>query len=219
VRLLLDTGDPEQVRRWSPLIEGVTTNRKLLAAAGADTPSGIRALILAAGTLPVSIPVGTLDTNLAFAEASDLRDDHPNLVVKVPIVGPRGEDTIPLIRLLQREGLPVNVTGCTSVTQVLVAGALGVGFVSLLLGRITDQGLDGIASTALARRWIDRAGVPTKLIAASIRAIGDVSGLLDEPPHFVTLPPTLMTRLIDTPASRAVVGELMGAGEHEVAAT
>jgi transaldolase len=212
MRLLVDGVDPEAVARWigCGVARGVTTNSLILAGyAPAERHRIIGAVLDIAAPHPVSIQVMAVEEDAVIAEGLALARRAPNVVVKVPAIGPAGQPMLGAINHLSREGVPVNVTACLSPGQAIMAASAGAAFVSLLCGRIADEGGDPVGAVATTRHWIDTAEDGARIICGSVRTPGDVLRLLPGRPHFVTVPPAVLEKLADHRFARATVAEFL----------
>ena len=73
------------------------------------------------------------------------------------------------------QGLMTNVTLCFSATQALLAAKAGATFVSPFVGRLEDNGADGIGLLEEIRVLYDVHGFETQILAASLRNVGHVA--------------------------------------------
>jgi len=90
---------------------------------------------------------------------------HPNVVVKLPST----PDGLEAMATLSRQGVAINQTLCFSVNQALLGAQAGASFVSPFVGRLDDEGHDGMAVVADIVEIFRRYGIGTKVMAASIR--------------------------------------------------
>lgn len=114
------------------------------------------------------------------------------------------------------KGVIINATACLSLGQIVLAAKAGAKYISVLVGRIGDEGGDGPGVLADARRWLERWGYDALLVAASLRTPGDVQGAVNAGTHCVTVPPAALARWVDHKYSRHTVSEfLRDAAAHE----
>jgi transaldolase len=140
-----------------PLVRGFTTNPTLMRAAGVtDYEAFARDLLAAVPDRPVSLEVFADDFAGMAVQARRIASWGENVYVKVPVTDTRGASTVPLVRVLARSGVRLNVTALMTLGQVrAVAEALAEGpsaFVSVFAGRVADTGRDPVPLMASARR-------------------------------------------------------------------
>ena len=100
-----------------------------------------------------------------IAEATDLLAIADNVVIKLPCI----EEGVKACRTLSDAGTRVNMTLCFQPLQALLAAKAGAFLISPFIGRIDDIGLDGMELIQQIRQIYDNYGLPTKILAASIR--------------------------------------------------
>jgi transaldolase len=129
------------------VVEGFTTNPTLAAKAGVTNYREFarRALNLIQDQ-PISFEVIADDLPAMASQAREIASWGPNVYVKVPICNTQRQSTIPIIRELASEGLPLNVTAVMTQKQVEdVVAAVDPAvpcIVSVFAGRIADTGRD-----------------------------------------------------------------------------
>lgn len=169
MRLFIDTANLEEIREavsWG-IIEGVTTNPTLLARELGDGRSFREVIeeICAIVDGPVSVEVTALEAEAMVKEARELAQIHENVVVKIPMT----VEGIKAVRGLSAEGIRTNVTLVFSANQALLAAKAGATFVSPFVGRIDDQGGDGMEVVAQILQVFDNYDFNTEVIVASVR--------------------------------------------------
>jgi transaldolase len=182
-----------------PWVAGFTTNPTLMRKAGiTDYRAFAREVLQAIPDRPISFEVFSDELDEMARQAHEIASWGTNVYVKIPVTNTRGESTAPLLRQLVRDGVQVNVTALTTLSQVrCVAEALAgsrSSFISVFAGRIADTGRDPVplmaAAVELLRPW------PTlELIWASPREVlnlyqADAIGC-----HIITMTPDLLAKL------------------------
>lgn len=167
MRLWLDTADTEEIWQASRLgvVSGITTNPSLAAKAGAGDLKAVVREICGIINGPVCAEVISQEAKAMVEEAQEIASWHPNVVVKVPIT-PAGLEAT---SILSKEGIKTNLTLCFSPNQALLAALAGATYVSPFVGRLDDVGHDGMEVVRDAVTIFSRHGLPTQVIAASIR--------------------------------------------------
>ena len=141
MQIFIDSADAAELKTLAQtgLVDGVTTNPSLVAKAGRDFFETL-AEICAAVPGPVSAEVVAQDAETMIKEGLKLRGVAPNIVVKVPLT-PEG---LKACKHLEDNGHPTNVTLCFSAVQALLAAKAGATFISPFIGRLDDNGQDGM---------------------------------------------------------------------------
>jgi len=113
----------------------------------------------------VSAEVIALDHAGMMREAEILRKIADNVCIKVPLT----IDGLKTCKALTGEGTKVNVTLCFSANQALLAAKAGASFISPFIGRLDDNGSNGLDLISDIRLIYDNYGFETEILAASIR--------------------------------------------------
>lgn len=170
MELFLDTANLEEIRQAAALgvISGVTTNPSLAAKEGIGDLEAYKSAVLEIARLvqgPISVEVTNLDPQGMIAQARDIATWHPHVVVKLPstVAG------FQAMAVVCKEGIRVNQTLCFSLNQALLGARLGVTFISPFVGRLDDEGHNGMALVSDIVQMLRRYGYPTRVLAASIR--------------------------------------------------
>ena len=166
MQLYIDTASIDEIRQAAALgvLDGVTTNPSLVAKEGVDLHDRLREICEAVPG-PVSAEVLATEHDAMIAEAADLAEIADNVVIKLPCI----EEGIKACRTLSEAGTRVNMTLCFQPLQALLAAKAGAFLISPFIGRIDDIGLDGMELIQQIRQIYDNYGLPTKILAASIR--------------------------------------------------
>lgn len=197
MQLFLDTASIDDVRAAARfgVISGVTTNPSLLAKEGGVS---YRQRILEIAEVvdgPISAECITRTADELVAEARELASWHPNVVVKIPI----DEAGLEAIHRCSKEGIRVNVTLVFSANQALLAALAGAAFVSPFVGRLDDISEDGMEVIRQCAEVMSLHGLPTKVLAASIRHPLHVTQAALAGAHIATIPPNVLSQLLKHP--------------------
>ena len=166
MKFFVDTADTADIADLAEtgLLDGVTTNPSLIAKAGRDFKEVVREICgLVDG--PVSAEVVALDHAGMMREAEILRRIADNVCVKVPLT----IDGLKTCKKLTGDGTMVNVTLCFSANQALLAAKAGASFVSPFVGRLDDNGSDGLELIRDIRLIYDNYAFATEILIASVR--------------------------------------------------
>jgi transaldolase len=166
VELYIDTANLDQIRQAHDLgvLDGVTTNPTLIAKEGVDYGDRL-AEICKVVSGPVSAEVIATVSDEMIAEGKDRASIADNIVVKLPST----VDGLRACKALSDEGIRTNMTLCFQSLQALMVAKAGAYLVSPFIGRLDDIGEDGMELIVKIRQIYDNYGLPTKILAASIR--------------------------------------------------
>jgi transaldolase len=166
MQLFLDTASVKEIRTmWEiGILDGVTTNPSLVAKEGRRFEELIRE-ICSIGIPSVSAEVVATDVDGMLKEGRRLREIHPSIYVKIPMT-PAG---LQATRTLAKEGTRVNMTLVFSSNQALLAAKVGAAYVSPFIGRLDDQGQEGMELVREIVAIYRNYRYPTKVLVASVR--------------------------------------------------
>lgn len=166
MKFFIDTANIDEIRQANALgiLDGVTTNPSLVAM---ETRPFEEILLDICNEVdgPVSAEVISLDADGMVEEGRKLAALHPNIVIKVPIIG----EGLKAVKRLTAEGIKTNVTLIFQPLQALMAAKAGATYVSPFVGRLDDiaqQGMDLVSDIVTI---FDNYGYQTEIIVASIR--------------------------------------------------
>ncbi|UYV11592.1 MAG: fructose-6-phosphate aldolase [Phycisphaera sp.] len=166
MELYIDTANLDQIHQAHDMgvLDGVTTNPTLIAKEGVDYGKRL-AEICGVVSGPVSAEVIATEFDEMLAEGKDRATIAENIVVKLPST----VDGLRACKALSHEGIRTNMTLCFQSLQALMVAKAGAFLVSPFIGRIDDIGEDGMELIVKIRQIYDNYGLPTKILAASIR--------------------------------------------------
>ncbi len=196
MRIFIDSANVEEIREINEMgfLAGVTTNPTLVAKEGKEFKAVVREICgIVDG--PVSAEVISLETAGMVAEAQELAEIHPNVVIKIPLC----ENGLKAIRVLAEKGIRTNATLVFSPAQALLAARAGASFVSPFIGRIDDTGNSGLAVLADIVSIFDQYLIDTEVIAASIRHPVHVVEAAKMGAHIATVPYSVIKQMIKHP--------------------
>ena len=166
MEFFLDTGDIEEIReaaQWG-IVDGVTTNPTLIAKTKRDQKEVIHDIVTLIDG-PISAEVISTDSKGMLEEAEILAEIHKNVVIKLPLT----LEGIKACKQLSKKGVKTNVTLCFSPNQALIAAKAGATYISPFIGRLDDNGHDGMSLVEEIRTIYDNYGYTTQILAASLR--------------------------------------------------
>ncbi len=213
MQLFIDTADLQEARRAAGLgvISGATTNPKLAAAAApGDFEQRIRQMLdIVSG--PISVEVLAENADDMLVEAADYAAWDPRIAVKIPLT----LEGLPVIRQLERErDIRVNVTCMMNANQALLALMAGASYVSLFVGRISDMGYDAYAVIAETADLIERGGFGGRIIAGSMRQVGDIQRSFQAGAHIVTTQYDYLAQMAHHPRTVETIEEFKQAWDQ-----
>ncbi len=189
MKFFIDTAETDEIQELAStgLVDGVTTNPSLIAKSGRDFKEVVKEICkIVKG--PVSAEVVALEHEAMLKEADTLLKIADNIAIKVPLTW----DGLKTCKTLTDNGNMVNVTLCFSANQALLAARAGASFISPFVGRLDDNGVDGLDLISEIRQIYDNYDFPTEILAASIRNTGHVKECALIGADVVTVPAKVM---------------------------
>ncbi|HJP32753.1 MAG TPA: transaldolase family protein [Candidatus Latescibacteria bacterium] len=206
MELFIDSVDIDEVRQAASLgvITGCTTNPKLAASA---EPGDFRKRVEEILTVvdgPVSVEVLDETVPGMLTEAAEYASWDASVVVKIPMC----LEGLEVIHKLERErDVRVNVTCMMNSNQAAMAMMAGATYVSLFVGRISDMGYDADATLAETAQMIERGGFKARIIACSMRGVGDIQRSFLAGAHIVTTPYKFLPGMVHHPRTIETIQE------------
>ncbi|MFC4597251.1 transaldolase family protein [Cohnella hongkongensis] len=196
MEIYLDTANLEEIKEaaaWG-VLDGVTTNPSILAAARRDPEAVIKEI---AGCVTGKVWCqATGDTADEMVEQGcRMNEWAEQAVIKLPMTAAG----LAAATRLVRQGIEVNMTLVYSLPQVLLAAKAGVAYISPYVGRIDDLGANGRRFIVEAIDTLQKLGSATKVIAASIRSPQVVVDLATVGVHAVTMPSAALQAMLRSP--------------------
>ena len=198
MKFFIDTAKVEDIRKANDMgiICGVTTNPSLIAKEGRDFKEVIKEITeIVDGPISGEVKATTTDAEGMIAEGREIAAIHPNMVVKIPMIG----EGLKAVKVLSAEGIKTNVTLIFTANQALLAARAGATYVSPFLGRLDDISVRG---TDLIREIADIfavAGIETQIICASVRNPIHVTDCALAGGDIATVPFGVLMKMINHP--------------------
>ena len=188
MRLFLDSAIIKDItpRLDAGVISGVTTNPTLIKKSGREPDDVYADLIQDLGVEDVSIEVDgkyadtLIENGIKYGK---LWVDQAT--IKLPCT-PEG---IKACKMLNFMGIRTNMTLVFSVSQAILCALAGATYVSPFVGRLDDNGHDGIGLIREIAKVFCHNRTDTKILAASIRDAATVGKALQAGAHICTIPP------------------------------
>lgn len=196
MKIFLDTANISAIKMYNDmgLVDGITTNPSLMAKEGGD-PQKVMEEIVQIVKGDVSLEVLSVETNGMLEEGRRLRKYGNNVVVKCPLT-PEG---LKACKILTSENIPVNVTLCFSVNQAILAAKAGAKYVSPFIGRLDDNGQDGMNLIREMHQVFENYKFSTQILVASVRHPMHVVEAAKIGADVVTLPPDVLGKMLKHP--------------------
>ena len=188
MKLFLDTAIIEEIdsRLSSGVISGVTTNPTLIKKSGKDPDDIYADLIQDIGVKDLSIEVNGQFADQLIENGIKYGKLWENeATIKLPCT-PEG---IKACKTLSYMGIRTNMTLVFSVSQAILCALAGASYVSPFVGRLDDNGHDGIGLIREIAKVFCHNRTDTKILAASIRDAATVGKAFQAGAHICTIPP------------------------------
>ena len=197
MRFFIDTANLDNIKEAQSLgiLNGVTTNPSLMAKEGIKGKDNILEhykTICEIVDGDVSAEVISTDFEGMVGEGQELALLNPQIVVKIPMI----EEGIKAIRYFSDKGIKTNCTLVFSLGQALIAAQAGATYVSPFIGRLEDNGQDGIQIVKSIVDMFEKQNYQTKVLAASIRNKNHIEECAKIGAHVVTAPLSAIKELI-----------------------
>ena len=192
MQIFIDTADVAELKTLAAtgLVDGVTTNPSLIAKAGKAILPTLKE-ICAVVPGPVSGEVVAVTSEAMLKEAAVLSALAPNIVIKLPLT----MEGLTACKALSDQGVKTNVTLCFSAVQALLAAKAGATFISPFIGRLDDNGQDGMALIREFRVIYVQSGFDCLFLAAASRSPGHVRDAALAGADCATIPPAIFKAL------------------------
>ena len=188
MKLFLDSAIIKDIdkRLDAGVISGVTTNPTLIKKSGREPDDVYADLIQDLGVQDVSIEVDgkyadtLIENGIKYGK---LWVDQAT--IKLPCT-PEG---VKACKMLNFMGIRTNMTLVFSVSQAILCALAGATYVSPFVGRLDDNGHDGIGLIREIAKVFCHNRTDTKILAASIRDAATVGKAFQAGAHICTIPP------------------------------
>ena len=188
MKLFLDTAIIKEIdeRLETGVISGITTNPTLIKKSGREPDDVYADLIRDIGVKDLSIEVDGHDAEALIQNGIK----YGKLWIhEATIKLPCTVEGIKACKTLSYMGLRVNMTLVFSVSQAILCSLAGAAYVSPFVGRLDDNGHDGIGLIRDIAKVFCHNRSETKILAASIRDAATVGRAFAAGAHICTIPP------------------------------
>jgi transaldolase len=196
MKIFLDSANLESIKMYNDMgvLDGVTTNPSLLSKEKGD-PRKVMNEIVRIVKGPVNLEVIGTEYEVMIEEAHRLKKYGENVVVKIPMI-PAG---LRAVKSLAQEGISTNVTLIFSSNQAILAAKSGASYVSPFIGRLDDNGQDGMSIVREITQIFANYKFETEILVASIRHPIHVIEAGKCGADIVTLPPEILQKMFTHP--------------------
>lgn len=200
MKIFLDTADYDAIsmRYDTGLLDGVTTNPSLIKKSGEDPFEAIKKISESFPTLQSISAEVVADMACDMVEQAKPFMELDNVTIKVPCT----VEGLRACRQLRNLGATVNVTLIFSAAQAVLAAKAGATYVSPFVGRLTDNGFDGLELIKTIYEIYRKDGCQTEILSASVRSPEVVALCYREGSDIVTIPPGVFDRMYESVLTR-----------------
>lgn len=196
MKILVDSANIDVIDNLNKLkiIDGVTTNPSLIAKENAKIDIIIPPILnIIKGD--VSVEVLSTSADAMVQEGKKYADLGPNVVVKVPVTN----EGLIAITKLSKMGIKTNATLVFDEVSALLAAKAGATYVSVFVGRLFDNNIDGIQVLKNIRSMLSVYELQTKVIAASIRNLRQLNEVINTGVELATIPSQILEEAASHP--------------------
>ncbi len=191
MKLFLDTANTAHVAEiaaWG-VLDGVTTNPSLVAKEGKDFKATI--LEMCKHVPCVSAQVTATDAEGMKKQGQEYASWNRNVVVKVPMT----TEGLKALTFFKSKGIKTNTTLIFSVAQAMLAAKAGATIISPFIGRLDDQGEDGMTLIAEIMEVWAQYEFETEVLVASTRHPRHIIDAAMLGAHISTIPYEIFKKL------------------------
>ncbi len=212
MEIFIDSASITEIEKWLKMgvLDGVTTNPSIMLKDNVyDMEAGAREIAALVNPHSVSVEVTTNDLSEMVTQAQKFASWAPNITIKIPQTNQDGVPCYGVIRQLENEGIKVNATIAMSLGQVVLAAKVGATYISIFSGRVSDEGGNAFEVIKNSAEWLKRWKYKSKIIVGSIRSVADILQAVMAGAHIITVPPQLLTRMVDHKYTRDTVRQFV----------
>ena len=192
----IDTAEIAAIKKYWDMgvIDGVTTNPTLIARSG-RVFSEVVAEIAEVVKGPISVEAVSTTAEELIEESKKLAEYGEHIVIKIPMTAAGLKAT----KALSKLGIKTNVTLVFSASQALLAAKAGATYVSIFVGRLDDNGHEGMDVVWETSQIFQNYNMESKIITASIRDPRHVIEAAKAGSHVATIPPAILDKMLTHP--------------------
>jgi len=198
MKIFIDTADLDEIRElasWG-IVDGVTTNPTLVKRSGISFSEIVEEIFKIVDG-PISLEVVSEKSEEMVKEAKQLINKvkekyRKNVAIKIPMTS----EGLKAVKKLSKEKIKTNVTLVFSTNQALLAAKAGASFVSPFIGRLDDEGLEGMQIIEEITEIFYNYDIKTEIIVASIRHPIHVIEAARLGADIATVPPKVIHKMV-----------------------
>lgn len=197
MKIFVDTADLDEIKEFTSwgVVDGVTTNPTLVKRSGLSFSEIVKKIF--------EIVDGPISLEVVSEKADDMVEEAKQLVKKVDqkhrknvaIKIPMNTEGLKAVKKLKKEGIKTNVTLVFSANQALLAAKAGASYVSPFIGRLDDQGQEGMQIVEEIVEIFYNYDIETEIIVASIRHPIHVIQAARLGADIATIPPKVLRKM------------------------
>lgn len=211
MKIFIDTADLNEIREiasWG-IIDGVTTNPTLIAKTGKSFDEIIGEIFEIVNG-PISLEVISEKSDDMVKEAKNLvnrisKKYRENITIKIPMTS----EGLKAVKILKNEKIKTNVTLVFSANQALLAAKAGAAFVSPFIGRLDDNGQEGMNIIEEIVDIFYNYDIETEVIVASIRHPIHVIDAARIGADIATIPPDVIRKMVKHPLTDVGINKFL----------
>ena len=196
MEFFLDTASISEIIKWEQfgVVNGVTTNPTLLSKEGKEPFEQIKQITsIVKG--PVSAEVTSTKFESMISQGKQLSKINNNIVVKVPAT----EDGFLAAKEFVSNSIKCNITLTFDPAQAIPFCLLPVNYISLIVGRTEDFGINDINRIKQLRGIIKNMNTQTEILVASIRNSHHLIESIISEADAITVPPNTWNNIYQNP--------------------
>lgn len=213
--IFLDTANTSEIKKWKGrgICDGITTNQKIFSKEKNVDFKKTALEICKISNVCVSVELTSHDSvDVMVKEAKKYKSWHKNIVVKVPMtLDGMGLNVLVALKKLR---IRTNATLMMSFEQMLLAICAGADYSSIFFNRARDSRYDPEEIIVRSRNFIDNGGYKSQIITGSIRNIRDVGDAFAAGSDIVTVPPSILDRMLEEEMTKKTIAEFDAAWEE-----
>lgn len=179
IKIYLDTARLDEIRQAEngKIVSGYTTNPSIMKKDGVENYTTFARQVLDLTSKPVSFEIFSDHPSEIVRQARVISSWGPNVYVKVPVVTSQGWEMYPVIDILAKEGIKLNVTAVFTQEQIILTSKVVANrtpcIISVFAGRIADTGRSPSKIIEMCRSYVSKYE-NQKLLWASTRELYNV---------------------------------------------
>ncbi|OGS25433.1 MAG: transaldolase [Elusimicrobia bacterium RIFOXYB2_FULL_48_7] len=195
MKLFIDSVDLNEIKQaaeWG-LLGGVTTNPSLMSkkVSGLQEQKKLLAEICKIAKVDVLAEPVSPEYDGILKESIELAAISPQIVAKLPMT----PDSIRAVGALKKKKIKTAITLIFSPAQAMIAAVAGADYICPFVGRLDDNGVNGIDMIGEIQQIYGKYGFKTRAIVASVRNNAHILGAAKHGAAAVTIPFKLFSEL------------------------